>query len=117
MYNDLVMFRNELKNKIIPKYKLIGIVVELVLSRELFPKNSDLKKFTKNIFSIEYKEYVMKSRTMILARLSRLIEQTPDKELNEMKKKLYDFILLALDVYKSNGKTNAEKNPFSGWLS
>ncbi len=38
MYKDLVLYRNELKNSIVPKYKTIGIVAELLMSKELFAK-------------------------------------------------------------------------------
>ena len=41
MYNSLILYRNELKNRIIPKYKLIGIITELIYSKDIFAKNKD----------------------------------------------------------------------------
>ena len=39
MYKELILFRNELKNKFIPKYKLIGIVSELLfIKADIFKK-------------------------------------------------------------------------------
>ncbi|HII4232099.1 TPA: hypothetical protein ACY4LH_002878, partial [Enterococcus faecium 1,230,933] len=68
MYKNLILYRNELKNKVLPKYKILGIVTEIILSKELFQKNVDLKPFLENVFGVSYKDYVMRSRTMILAR-------------------------------------------------
>ena len=39
----LVLFRNELKNKIIYNYKLSGIVSELLFSKKIFNKNIEKK--------------------------------------------------------------------------
>lgn len=38
MYKNLILYRNELKNKVLPKYKILGIVTEIILSKELFQK-------------------------------------------------------------------------------
>ena len=53
MYKELILFRNELKNKFIPKYKLIGIVSELLLSKQIFLKNMDIEDFLmESVFSM-----------------------------------------------------------------
>ena len=54
MYTNLLLFRNELKNKNMPRYKLIGIVVELLLSKEVFKRNSEIAEFVKDAFNIEF---------------------------------------------------------------
>jgi hypothetical protein len=73
MYANLVLFRNELKNKNVSKYKIIGIVTELILSKEVFKKNSDIASFIQEIFSVTMKDYILKSRTMIVAHICRII--------------------------------------------
>ena len=52
---ELRIYRNELKNKKPPKYKLIGIVSEIILSEELFKRNIDTKSFLKltNMFMLQ----------------------------------------------------------------
>ena len=54
MFNDLILYRNELKNKLIPKYKLIGIVSSLLLSKEIFKNNAAVYDFVKDVFSIDH---------------------------------------------------------------
>jgi len=90
--NNLVIFRNELKNRIVPKYKLIGITCEILLSKELFKNNIDTVPFLEEIFSVKYKEYVIKSRTAIIARTTRLINKSDEPTIYQYKKKLYSFI-------------------------
>lgn len=116
MYKNLIMYRNELKNKIIPRYKIIGITVELILSKELFKKNSDLDFFLNDIFSVQYKEYVMKSRTMIVSRICRLIETSTEDQYLLIRKNILEFILFAIEEYKKNDNSIGEENLFSGWL-
>ena len=108
---ELRIYRNELKNKKPPKYKLIGIVSEIILSEELFKRNIDTKSFLKEVFNKEFNEYVYASRTLIVSRTIRLIEDCDDKIYLDYKNNLYKFIVKNIDNSKS--KNN---NTFDGWL-
>ncbi|MCQ4669757.1 hypothetical protein NE689_00385 [Lactonifactor longoviformis] len=112
MYNKLILFRNELKNKTVPKYKIIGIVSELILSRQVFPRNLDIEEFLKEIFSLEFKTYLFKSRTLVVARVAReIIAMEKD---DTYKGKLYKFVQQKADFLKDAEKK--EKNQFDGWI-
>lgn len=106
---ELILYKNELKNKKPSRYKMIGIVSELILSNELFKKNKDISLFLYNVFGIEYKEYIMQSRTLIVARVVRHITKCSEKEYLYFKKNLYKFIDLKLTF-------NEDKNLFDGWI-
>lgn len=116
MYRNLVLYRNELKNNIVPKYKLIGIISELLLSKEIFTKNSQIEEFLKEIFDIKYKEYVMKSRTLIVARCCRKIIIEEEKNCVLYKKRLLHFIIEEIEIIKKESGIKSEKNQFDGWL-
>lgn len=110
-YEDLIIFRNELKNKKIYKYKLIGIVSALLLSKDVFKHNADIGEFLINVFGIEFKEYVMRSRTMVVARISKelfFIEDTKD-----CISRLTDFII---DKAKDMSNEETKKNALDGWI-
>lgn len=113
MYNNLLIFRNELKNKVVSNYKLIGIISELILSKLIFKKNSDIGFFLKEIFAIEYKEYIMKSRTSILAHTIRKIS---NNDIDFNKKKLLDFINDKIEEIKKQDNIIDKKNDFNGWI-
>lgn len=112
MYKELILFRNELKNKSIPKYKIIGIVSELLLSKQIFSKNSDVEKFLKEVLGLEFKAYLYKSRTMVVARVTREIFALEMD--SEYKNKLYKFVQKKIDELKDN--ENKERNQLSGWI-
>ena len=112
VYTDLILFRNELKNKTIPKYKIIGIVSQLLLSRKIFPANIDIEKFLNDIFELEFKTYLFRSRTLIVARVTREILSSEND--NVYKNKLYNFVQEKIENLKK--ETKNEKNEFDGWI-
>lgn len=112
--NDLVIYKNELKNSMPARYKVIGIVTMILLSHKLFKKNVETRDFIifvfdENVFNKNYKEYVIASRTLIVARTVRLIEKLSDKDYVIFKKKIYKYI----DTRMSKTDKN---NMFDGWL-
>lgn len=71
MYSNLILFRNELKNKSVSKYKLIGIIIELIYSKSIFKRNQDVAQFLEDTFNIKYKDYIISSRTLIAANVTQ----------------------------------------------
>ncbi|WP_462425656.1 hypothetical protein [Fusobacterium varium] len=114
MYKNLILFRNELKNKSIYKYKVIGIVSEILLSKKIFPKNLDIKPFLIQTLNLELKDYIMKSRTLIVAHLIRRLEVLENEEI--YRKELLSFINEKIDQIKEIENIKDEKNDFNGWL-
>lgn len=109
---DLVLFRNELKNKTIPKYKMIGIVSSLLLSREVFPSNMSTASFLKEVFNLEFKSYIFRSRALLSARVTRELLSLKDD--SSYKHKLYDFVQTQIELYEPN--THSKRNVFDGWF-
>ncbi len=114
MYNNLVLYRNELKNKSIKKYKVIGITAELILSKKTFRKNADIEKFIWDIFNEKLKQYVLRSRTMIVAKTSRLVEDIDN--INDVRKKLYIFVCNEIEKTKKLDENINGRNEFDGWI-
>ena len=113
MYNNLILYRNELKNKNIPKYKILGIVTELILSEEIFKNNKEIGIFLKDVFNVEFKKYVMKSRTIIISRVCRVIAD--DTKMNYKNKLIY-FINDKIEILKSSKNIKEKRNEFDGWI-
>lgn len=114
MYKNLILYRNELKNKTIPKYKLIGIITELIYSKKIFKRNKDIKTFINDIFDIELKDYILKSRTMIVAKISKEIAYSENA--NVYKSALNNFINDQINLIKKEDNIKEKKNEFDGWL-
>lgn len=113
MYTSLVLFRNELKNRQIPLYKIVGIISVLLLSKEIFPHNEDIKEFLANVLSLSFREYVFRSRTLLVARVTRAIISKSENK--EFKRKLYDFIDTNIEKMKKE-KNIKENNKLDGWM-
>ncbi len=98
MYSDLLTFRNELKNKYVITYKLIGIVTTLIYSQEIFQTNKDILPFLEMMFTEPFSSSTLKSRPAIVAKTSKLILATSDS--NIYNKKLAQFIATKIDELK-----------------
>lgn len=70
----------------------IGVVAEVILSKEFFSRNEDLKTFIQSVFKKEMLEYVYKSRTLLLSRVIRLIELAEKDQLIKYTDEFYFYI-------------------------
>lgn len=116
MNKQLHYYRTELKYKDILSYKIIGITTELILSKDIFKKNNDISRFLKIIFNISYKEYVMNSRTMIVARVSRLVYSLEKKDLDEIRKRLLDFVSSLINTTTENNVNTSQRKDLGKWI-
>lgn len=114
MYSNLILYRNELKNKQVYKYKLIGIIAELIFSKKIFPKNKDIIIFLNDVFDITYKDYIIKSRTTIVAKVSKKINSEDNVSLYV--RNLSYFIATKIDELKEQGNIIEKRNDFDGWI-
>lgn len=112
MYNNLLLYRNELKIKSIPKYKIIGIVTELLYSKKIFSRNSEIIGFLQDVFSIKYRNYVFKSRTLIVAKTCKYIEDSENTSF--FQKRLYKFV--CEQIINLQDDEIPKKNTFDGWI-
>ena len=49
------LYRSSLKSKDIPKFQMMGITSELILSKQVFPKNIEITSFLNVVFNVEFK--------------------------------------------------------------
>lgn len=102
-----------LKNKIrklenisdenLKRMELYSIVSTLILSKNIFKFNKDINNFLK-ILNINFKNYVLKSRTLILARVLRKIEKADMQKLNFYSSSIKDFYNKEINNINSNNK-------------
>lgn len=92
MNDSLIIYLNELKNRIVPKYKVIGITTQLIFSVPMFKRNSDIEPFLLEIFNLSFKPYVIKSRTLIASRVARFISESDSSNVESIKRNLYAYL-------------------------
>lgn len=116
MYNKLILFKNELKFKSVYSYKIVGIITELIFSKKIFKKNAEIQEFIKKNFNYEAKDYVLKSRSLIISKLSKIIIMSNEKEKEILRKKIALFVDEKIEIIKKNENIKDKPNIFDGWL-
>ena len=114
MYTDLLLYRNELKIKSVPKYKIIGITAQLLFSKKIFYRNCEIDKFLKELLEVEFKSYVLRSRTLIVAKTCKLIDNMDSY--SNYQKKLHKFVCEKIEQLKKDNDLKEQKNEFDRWI-
>lgn len=80
----------------------IGTVTLLIYSKEVFTNNKDIVPFLKEVFNISYLPYIIKSRTLICAKLGRELYIMDKKEIKTINSNLLNYF-----------EINSKNNPLS----
>lgn len=95
--------------------QLYGLYTYILLNRNMFKRNSDLKNFIEPLFEkinvyytkdIQFKDYVYKSRSLVIARFIRIIEKSNNNVRNEL---ILNAETLLLDEQKNDGQVNKKR--------
>lgn len=86
---DLLIYRNELKNRNVAKYKMIGILSDIILSLDF----TELKEFINNITNVKCYSSVDTNETVLL----RIIDYILQDKIIIDKKELTKFIQNYID--------------------
>lgn len=96
--------------------EFVGIVCCVIYSKEIFPSNKDIVPFLDQVFDIRYLQYVLNSRTLISARLSKTLFTLDSIQLEILKKRMIKYFYV---FEKQNSNSNKKKNAndkLSVWL-
>ncbi|MDU2121362.1 MAG: hypothetical protein E7E64_02365 [Clostridium celatum] len=96
--------------------EFVGIVCCVIYSKEIFPSNKDIVPFLDQVFDIRYLQYVLNSRTLISARLSKTLFTLDSIQLEILRKRMIKYFYV---FEKQNSSSNKKKNAndkLSIWL-
>lgn len=85
------------RNQKVSKETFIGLVVCLVLDKNILHTNSETADFIKYIFNIEFPAYIIKSRTLMIARLCRLLNSSDSKTIEKYSNNIYKFVKVIIN--------------------
>lgn len=86
MNKKLTLLQSELNNLDVRtdtdrvRFKIYAIYIEILLNHDLFHHNDDIKPFCKKL-NLSFKDYVFRSRTLLVSRIIRLIEKSDAQSL------------------------------------
>lgn len=90
------------------RFKIYAIYIEILLNHDLFHRNIDIKPFCGQL-NLSFKDYVFRSRTLVVSRVIRLIEKSDTQSLILFKK-------TADSLIKTYLKENSKSKPKGGKL-
>lgn len=117
--NDFII---KLKYDRISKETFLGVIVLLFMNKSIFVKNAYVSDFIKKIFEVEIPYYATKSRTLMIAKICRVIIGLDEKKLILSHKATLSFLNEMLDadvdrnIYNKKKSKNALSN-MNKWMS
>ncbi|EJP8300948.1 hypothetical protein NZA78_004945 [Escherichia coli] len=118
--NNLELLQTLVYKKPSSKEAFIGLITIAIYSREIFVKNEDAAEFVKNVFGLSFLDYVIKSRTLLCARLTRNLVNMSERDIKECIYKASEYFKTdkfiighnenSLTFKKSNVKRNANRD-------
>lgn len=83
-----------------------GVVINTLLDKQIFNKNSELPDFVENVLKMKFREYVYDSRTLLIARVIREINIYKKDELHALKVRFFEHFK---EMYNINDKSDLSK--------
>lgn len=122
MDNNLKKYINKTFHSAYSKDSFLGLIIMLIFSKEFLPTNKYVADFARQYFKVEFLSYAIRSRTLMSAKLSRVIIDMTNDDL----KKCYDSLLITLraefetleevDTKKINSKKKNAINNLNKWF-
>lgn len=103
-------FLSKLTQKDVDFIDIIGLNVAILYSKEMFKRNKDISQFLNEVYNIDFRPYVMKSRTLIVARITRELNNKNQDELNEIRIKLINYLNPDSSIAKSKSKSTKQNS-------
>lgn len=89
---NIKLVQGYLKKSNINIVDLIGVVTMIILTKDIFKKNSEVGKFINEILNVHFPEYVIKSRTLMAARTGRLVMELDEHQIMKIQLKIVSYL-------------------------
>lgn len=96
--------------------EFIGIISCVIYSKDIFPSNKAIAPFLKDVFNIEYLQYVLNSRTLISARITRTLLTLSEQELDNKRVEALKYFSSFENPKKNSNKRKNANDKLSVWL-
>ncbi|WP_346893491.1 hypothetical protein [Clostridium sp. UBA871] len=108
-YDDYKVILEKLNNRNLDCINFMGVVSYAIYSKEVFPKNKGIVEFLDTVFGLKYLDYVIKSRSLITARVTRHILSLEDDQLRKSVQNIVNYITSMhpeVETKKESGRNN-----------
>lgn len=77
-------------------------------------RKGEIDKFLKELLEVEFKSYVLRSRTLIVAKTCKLIDNMDSY--SNYQKKLHKFVCEKIEQLQKDNDLKEQKNEFDRWI-
>ena len=81
MNKQLVRAINKANHMPMAKENFLGLVIMLILSKDVFRSNLDVAEFINKTFNISFLNYAVRSRTLMCAKICRYINELSEDDI------------------------------------
>lgn len=106
---NIKAFINEISIISENKTELYYILSPLILSKKVFSNKNQLKEFTNNTLKINFGDYVYKSRSVLLGRIIKFINDLSIEEAVNLNRDVMNFIANYITNVKKDENKNTKK--------
>ncbi len=89
---NIKLIQSYLKKNSISVIDLIGIIALMIITRDIFKKNSEVYDFVNDILDVRFPQYVIKSRTLMVARINRLLVGMDESQIKKIQLNLTSYL-------------------------
>ena len=126
--NDKKMIRTFLNDLAIiseNKNELYSILIPLLLSKKFFRRGSEIKTFIETVLNLNLRDYVYKSRTILLGKVIKYISNLTIEEAVQINEKISHFLVgiakeSISNISDKDKKSKSQKQTesfFSNWFN
>ncbi|HIF9162522.1 TPA: hypothetical protein ACX6PK_003394 [Photobacterium damselae] len=105
--NEILNFINKFKNEKVSREMILGLTVLMMMNKSVFEKNVNVSEFIEKVFYVKMPNYATKSRTLMVAKVCRLLTKIERTELFYTHKSI---VLFLYTLIEDNSNENDIKN-------
>lgn len=90
------------------KNDIYSVVIPLILSKKVFKKSAELKSFMETVLDFKFNDYVYKSRSILIGRVVRLVNELSVEDSVVLNEKVTKFLLDIIDINNESNKNSEE---------
>ncbi|MDU4960220.1 MAG: hypothetical protein E6X17_06115 [Sporomusaceae bacterium] len=95
---------------------LMGVISFLIYSKDIFPRNLNVAEFIEDNFKISYPKYVIRSRTLIVAKITRHLYFSDESVIVDVLPKLINYFHIENAAFQKTGRKRNENDKLNTWL-
>lgn len=112
IYNELIIYRNNLKFKNTYDFNLIGILSKLVFDNII--DNTELKELIEKTYNVQTE--IKDLMQLYFCLINKFKKENLAKEKENFQKELYKWLCQKIDKIKKENNLKDKPNVFDGWL-